>query len=274
MARAGDSVPWPLNARPRLRVAGVFPLDQRRFEFAYLNRTHALHLHDYRGAIRMGQDEYALQPGTLTLSPAGVVSRYDLPEPGTHWCVHFDPQGSRGVSRVYLPRILVLGPHSEEAARRFAEVIRLHALAHRPGPQRRVAAVAASVAMQELLLWIALLEAPPHADVTSSRQAVVDRLLDIIHHELHTTLRVPDLARRVGMSQNYLARQFRLRTGMTIPGYVLHRRIQLARLLLRTTNLPVKQIAARVGMPDAQHFNKQFRRLIGRSPSATRRAQG
>jgi AraC-like DNA-binding protein len=35
-------------------------------------------------------------------------------------------------------------------------------------------------------------------------------------------------------------------------------------------DLPMKRIAARVGMPDPQHFNKQFRLLTGLSPSAAR----
>lgn len=272
MQRDVQTMSWPLDARPRLRVASVFPLDQRGFEFAYRSRTHALHLHDYRGAIRIAGREYALEPGTLTLTPAGVESRYDLPEAGTHWCVHFDPAKVTGRRAVNLPLVTSLGERAEEAARRLGDVNRLHALAQQPGPRHRVASAAAAVAMQDLLLWIALLDSPSGAVAVAPHHAAVDRLLAIIHHELNMPLCVPDLAKRVGMSQNYLARRFRQRMGQTMPGYILQRRIHMARLLLTTTNLPVKHIAARVGMPDAQHFNKQFRRLTGRSPTATRRA--
>ena len=80
-------------------------------------------------------------------------------------------------------------------------------------------------------------------------------------------LTVPSIAREVGLSQNYLARFFRKRYGMTIPRYLLVRRIDLARHLLLTSDDLVKQIAGRVGLPDPQYFNKQFRRLTGSNPS-------
>ena len=72
------------------------------------------------------------------------------------------------------------------------------------------------------------------------------------------------------MTQNYLARMFRKRFGMTIPRYLLNRRIDYARHLLTTTNIPIHRVAARVGLPDPQHFNKQFRKLVGTSPSHAR----
>ena len=74
------------------------------------------------------------------------------------------------------------------------------------------------------------------------------------------------------MSQNYLARHFRQRFGQTLPRFFLMCRMNEARRLLETTDLSVKAAAARVGMPDAQHFNKQYRRFIGMSPTATRAA--
>src|SRR6185295_4887236 len=83
-------------------------------------------------------------------------------------------------------------------------------------------------------------------------------------------LRVAALARRVGLSQNYLARRFRERFDRTLPGYFLERRIALARQMLLATELSVKEVAARVGISDAQYFNKQFRRFSGESPSACR----
>ena len=40
------------------------------------------------------------------------------------------------------------------------------------------------------------------------------------------------------------------------------------------TNLPVKQVGVRVGMPDPQHFNKQFRHFTGQSPTSYRSNSG
>ncbi len=59
---------------------------------------------------------------------------------------------------------------------------------------------------------------------------------------------------------------------MTILQYALSRRIAHARYLLEATDLPIRQVATRVGIDDAQYFNKQIRRQLGDSPSAIREA--
>jgi AraC-like DNA-binding protein len=261
---------WPVDARPRIRVAGQFPLEAAGFPFSYRSQTHALHLHGYAGTIRIAGRSFALAPGTLTLSPAGHDSSYDLPEPGVHWCIHFYPQPRKGRQpAVGLPWVRPLGDLQIDAARRFAHVARLHTQA-RQGAGRVIHA-ALALALQELLLWIGLLDQThPPADESPSHVAV-DHVVRIVQQELDRPLRVPELARRVRMSQNYLARLFRRRMGVTLPHFILKRRVEAARLLLATTDLPVKQIGARVGMPDPQHFNKQFRRLTGVSPTAARR---
>ncbi len=57
---------------------------------------------------------------------------------------------------------------------------------------------------------------------------------------------------------------------MTIQEYVLQRRVQEASRLLLNTDLPIKLVAARVGMSDLQYFNKTRRTLCGLSPSRLR----
>jgi AraC-like DNA-binding protein len=44
----------------------------------------------------------------------------------------------------------------------------------------------------------------------------------------------------------------------------------MAQNLLRSTDVPVGEIARRLGFLDAQHFNKRFRRVAGCSPSSFR----
>lgn len=266
MARASALFHWPVAARPAVRLAGLFPLSDRGFAHVYRSTTHALHLHDYRGTIRLEGRDHALRPGVVTVSLAGGASAYDLIEPGTHWCIHFDPAAASasGARSLRLPLLRDVGDRQAEAMQRFAHVARQLEL------DPAVAAVAASVALQDLLLWLATFDAPSPAAV-SARPDPVDQVRDLIQRELHRPLSVPELARRVQRSQNYLARQFKRRTGQTIPHFILRRRIQTARLLLTITDLPVKQIAVRVGMADPHHFNKQFRRLVGCSPTAARR---
>lgn len=271
---------WSAQARPRVKLVGRFPLTACQFPFAYRSKVHALHLHDYHGMIRLEDREYALEPGTLTLSPAFERSSYDLPVPGTHWCIHFDTHDiAPNDVRVELPLVARLNVQVHDAVNRFEHIARLNRLSMRSdvSSQLRLAAeTSASVALQELLLWFSLLDelGQHHEQVAdASQHQAVHKLLDLIENKLHHRLVISNLCQAVGMSQNYLAKLFHEHFGLTISQYILSRRIETARALLRSTNLPVKQVALRVGIPDAQYFNKQFRRITGVSPTGLRTAR-
>lgn len=258
-----DAIRWPAQAAPRLRVAGLFPLDQRGFAMRYLAPTHAFHLHGYAGRVRIGRRTFELRPGDVTLTPAGVPSWYDLPAAGTHLCVHFRPEPvGRGPLTLPLHLRPALGRQTIE---RQAQVVAdLFARGKRHAP-------AASSAMQALLACIAAEASEPlPAHNPSASDAALRRAAHRLETDLAEPLHVPTLAREVGLSQNYLARLFRQRYGVTLQRYRLRARVRHAELLLLTTDLTVKAIAAAVGLPDPQHFNKQFRRVTGVSPSAAR----
>ncbi len=264
-------VRWPLDARPRIVTAGCFPLADRDFVVTYRGPTHALHLHDYHGTIDLDGCVLPLTPGMVTLSPANRPSRYDLPAPGRHWCIHFEPASARR-PHASIPRHLGLGAERGFVADRMSRIARLWSHG-RPNP-----AAAARAVLQELLLQLAIWHEESAADDArpSNRHAdrAVDALIDLVHQRLDQPLTVPDLAHEVQLSQNYLARQFKRRTGQTIPRFILQARIDRARLLLSTTDLPIKAVAIQVGLADPQHFNKQFRRVVGVSPTAYRNQGG
>jgi len=258
----------PLTGLPTIRLAGRFPLDDRGFSVRYLAPFVSLHLYHYSGTIRIGRHEYAIKPGDVTLTPSGVPGAYDLPAPGYHLCVHFTLPRLRGPS-VRLPLHLSLGLHRDVAGQRLSQVIQHHTRAGRSAASR----AAASAGLLELLLWLSLAQPgrdAPRAAGASRAEAAVDRAVTLLDQSLDEPLDVPALSDAVELSQNYLAQHFRRRFGMTLQRYLLIRRIELAQHLLSTTNLPVHRIGERVGLPDPQHFNKQFRRLVGMSPTQVR----
>jgi len=53
--------------------------------------------------------------------------------------------------------------------------------------------------------------------------------------------------------------------------YVLEQRVKRARQLLMQTDLPLSAIASAVGFYDQGHFSRQFRSLVGTTPSSFRR---
>ena len=86
----------------------------------------------------------------------------------------------------------------------------------------------------------------------------------------HTQIDVASLAGSSGLSRNFFASRFRERFGMTVAAYLLHLRMEMAKNLILSTSRPIKEIAFDCGIPDANYFNKQFRRLTGMSPSRYR----
>jgi AraC-like DNA-binding protein len=261
------ALPWPATTPPRLKLAGQFPLADRRFATTYLGAAHALHLHGYAGRMRLGGAEVEIQPGDLTLSPAGVASAYDLAAPGRHWCVHFHPAEETGPT-VPLPLHLRLGSAATYAAERLSAVSRLHARAAVAGPADVLAQASAAVAFQELLLWC--VARARHEDAPAG-DALADRVAALVEARFAEPLTAERLAREVGRSQHYIAQVFRQRFGMTVPRYTLQRRMAHARYLLESTDLPVAGIAERVGVHDPHYFNKLVRRFLGGSPTAVRR---
>lgn len=266
MPRLVSQFAFPARQLPRVIRAGRYPLEDRDFAYRYCGPTLAVHIYDYVGRIRLGTREFSLAPGDLTLTPPQVPARYDLPRPGHHWCIHLQPARPAG-QMLHLPLYLQLGSHFEHAVQRVTEIARYSV----PGRRGEIAnSPAADVAMQDMLLWLVGLTRPDGAATRKKSDEAVDRVLGIIHARFSESLQIPTLAEEVEITQNHLAHCFRTRLGMTIPHYLLHRRMDHARLLLHTTDIPVQVIARRVGIADPQYFNKQFRRTFGLSPTSWR----
>ena len=277
MSSSLASFVWSVLHRPEILTAGRFPMTQKsRGQIYRSSETVALHQHDYAGGLRIGPHDYALRPGDLTLTPANMDSTYDLPDDGYHLCIHFrhvEIPEAEEIHALNLPLHLRLGAGSSPIRQRIRWITDLHRRAAHTEPRKRMLALAAaSAGLQELLLTLALSDPEENlSEPKSSRvESAVRALVEIVENRLKEPLTMPDLAEEAGLSQNYLAQAFRHRYGMTMPNFLLRRRIELACHLLATTRATVKQVAYEVGLPDGQHFNKQFRRLVGISPSAYR----
>ncbi len=263
--------------RPEIIAAGRYPVLEKSRGFLRQPIEHvALHHHGYGGALHIGDERFELQPGDLTLTPANTESLYDLADDGFHLCIHFrhvEGAAAEAAQALNVPLHIRPGLISEVIGQRMAWITDLHRRAeHADARRRALALAAASAGLQELILTLSLLDVSLQEDepMSAKVEAAVQTLVSLIEARLRETLSVPDLASEAQLSQNYLARAFRARYGMTVPNYMLRRRIELAQHLLTTSRLPIKQVAAEVGLADIQHFNKQFRRLVGVSPSAFR----
>ncbi|GAB3982082.1 helix-turn-helix domain-containing protein [Actinoallomurus acanthiterrae] len=91
---------------------------------------------------------------------------------------------------------------------------------------------------------------------------------------LHEPLDLARLSRRAGMSVRTFTRRFRAETGLSPAQWLVRQRIEEARRLLETTDLPIDQVAARAGLGTAVSLRQHLHAAVGVSPATYRRTFG
>ena len=95
--------------------------------------------------------------------------------------------------------------------------------------------------------------------------------VDILHRHLDRGWRVEELAARVHLSASRFAHLFRAEMGVSPARYVKTLRLVRAKQLLETSFLTVKEVMVSVGLSDASHFVRDFKRHHGMRPGDVRR---
>jgi AraC-like DNA-binding protein len=96
------------------------------------------------------------------------------------------------------------------------------------------------------------------------------RARDRMDREFAQPLDVPDLARSAFMSPAHFSRRFREEYAETPYSYLMTRRIERAKALLRRGDLTVTEVCFAVGWASLGSFSLRFTELVGESPSAYR----
>jgi AraC family transcriptional regulator of arabinose operon len=81
---------------------------------------------------------------------------------------------------------------------------------------------------------------------------------------------VSDLARSVGLSLSQFAHLFKQCTGASPLKFLKHAKLKHAALLLKTTDMLVKEVAWATGFRDVSHFVRRFEDAVGLSPQKYR----
>lgn len=107
--------------------------------------------------------------------------------------------------------------------------------------------------------------APDLTDLVHLRRA-----RDLMDREYARPLDVPAMARAALMSPAHFSRQFRLAYGETPYSYLMTRRIERAKALLRRGDMSVTEICFAVGCTSLGSFSSRFTEIVGEPPSAYR----
>ncbi|MFC0435205.1 helix-turn-helix domain-containing protein [Kutzneria buriramensis] len=109
---------------------------------------------------------------------------------------------------------------------------------------------------------------PPSAAGLTSRQLAAVR--DLIENRLSEPLPLTDLAGAAALSVSQFVRQFKASTGETPHRYLVGLRLRHAQRLLRTSTVPIADIAVRCGFSHQEHLTRVMRSRLGTTPGAVR----
>lgn len=109
-----------------------------------------------------------------------------------------------------------------------------------------------------------------HLKTEAAATGKLSGLLRWIPEHVGSDLDVATLASRANMSERSFARVFLRETGKTPAAYVEDIRLDEARRLLTASDLPVAQVAARIGFGTEERMRRAFHRRLKTNPAAFR----
>jgi AraC family transcriptional regulator len=101
----------------------------------------------------------------------------------------------------------------------------------------------------------------------------IAKVMTHLEANMSVSIQIADLAKLVGVNSSRFCHAFKQSFGISPHGYLMRRRVERAQKLMLATGASLSQIAADCGLADQSHFTKLFRRFVGESPAAWRRAR-
>jgi AraC family transcriptional regulator len=98
----------------------------------------------------------------------------------------------------------------------------------------------------------------------------LNQVTDFLEAHLTEDVSLAQLASVAGLSETHFCRAFKQATGLPAHQYLLHRRIERARGMLRDRDVSLVEVALRLGFSSQSHFTSHFRRLTGTTPARYR----
>jgi AraC-like DNA-binding protein len=128
-------------------------------------------------------------------------------------------------------------------------------------------------------VWLGMMMMPPRANRFTqvalrnrNRAEPVEiwKARNFIHENSGEELSLTKVAKSVNISPNHFSEKFKEVTGINFVDYIARTRTEKARERLQSSNLRISEIAFAVGFQSLSQFNRVFKKLTGKSPSAYR----
>jgi AraC family transcriptional regulator len=113
---------------------------------------------------------------------------------------------------------------------------------------------------------------PVERNAATMTPSTLRRCIEYMDAQLEGDLRLSELAGEVGISTSHFIRSFRQSTDKTPYQFLLHRRVERAKTVIRDYRTSLTEVALASGFADQHHLARVFRRITGVTPSSYRRS--
>jgi AraC family transcriptional regulator len=248
----------PLDRPPSVRQIAIGAHGKKQAVDVYQLDFWCLHVYRYNGELSIDERAFPIRPGFASVTPPGARLEYRYKGRSVHAYAHFVLADAAG-PRTAVPAMQDLGVRFEGVNRLMEEAIGFF-----PVQPRRAEARVWDI------LWLLSETSPAGAAGAPPLHPALRKAVELIELGLGGRLRAEELAQQVSLSHTHLTRLFHAQLGQTVIGYITRRRMARAQHLLEHSDLPIKAIAAEIGIPDLHLFNKTVRRVLGAPPRKIR----
>ncbi|WOO43587.1 AraC family transcriptional regulator [Rubellicoccus peritrichatus] len=220
------------------------------------------------GILKHHNSTFQIEPGAYYLVPSNCHFAYRYDGPMDLCWVHFNTTYLGGINlfSIYEPPWLFHSEHPEIYDTLIDQLIANFKLDESFSRRLERHAI--------LLLFIKefIKRAPP---LSPHRNRKIDRMLPALRYvsdHLGEDLSVPRLAEICGLQRTRFSLAFKEAIGTAPAEYIRNKRIEAAQRELLFTNKTLESVASDVGLGDAYHFSRTFKRVTGSSPGTYRKA--
>ena len=107
-------------------------------------------------------------------------------------------------------------------------------------------------------------------DIPLVNDTALHRALIVMSEKLYTKMTIEEIALSIGVSRRHLDRKFLARFKVSAFSYYQEKKLNESKWLLKNTQMPVANIAFKLGFENVGHFRRQFKKRFGVLPSYIR----
>ncbi|MBN8218676.1 MAG: helix-turn-helix transcriptional regulator [Spirochaetes bacterium] len=229
---------------------------EREWEFHFFTQGRGVFIN---GALRA-----PLRPATLFFSRPGVDHASEGGAQKLGFCyVRFTAEAvDQGLLERVFERFAAGRAVPEASALDFFAEISAHSRSPE-GLLRRAAGL-------RLEAWLHACAAAPDGLASARDDARLEIAVEWLKRPGPQPVALAPLCAELGMAKSHFIRLFRRRMGVPPLRYAMLQRMEAARYLLESTDLPIHRVAETLGYEDAFYFSRVFHRANGSSPRAWR----